>query len=198
MSEEDNIPTEDINKDDPAEDPPEDDSKPDEEDDSSKDDEEDDDINPDDYDPEVRKEAKKDEDEDEDDDLDPDDKKTISKVIDKRLSPVEQQIQRQNDEIEINNYLVENPEMSKYKPVMLKYLQHPAYSNIPVKNIAAMVASKDMQKLGAKKEREASRKANETRQRGSQANNSKPVDWLTAPKKDFEAELQRVKTQPRD
>jgi hypothetical protein len=148
--------------------------------------------------PEVRnKEEEKDDgkgDEDEDD-LDPDDKKTINKIIDKKLSPLQQKIQRQNDEIDVNSYIVDNPEYAKYKPTMLKYLAHPAYKNIPVKNIASIVAGNDLQKLGAKKEREAAKKAKATRSKessGRKAGGGK-VDWLKASDKEYEKKLQEVR-----
>lgn len=124
----------------------------------------------------------------EEEDVDPEDEKTIGKIVDKRLNPIQERIQRQNDELEVNDYLMDNPDLKAYKPVMLKYLSHPAYKNIPVANIAAIVASKDLMKLGAKKEREAQSKANATK------DNSKPfrksgtskIDWSTASKEEFD------------
>ncbi len=98
-----------------------------------------------------------------DDSIDEDERKTLDSRIQKHLTPIQKQIQRQNNEIEVNAFLVENPELSKYKPAIMKYVEHPAYSKIPIAVIGAYISSKDQQKIGASKEREASRRAKETR-----------------------------------
>jgi hypothetical protein len=141
--------------------------------------------------------AKKSEDKEEEDpdlaDMDPEDKKRIDKLIEKRITPVQQQLKQQNDEVEVNTYLLDHPEYGKYKGAILKYVAHPAYAQIPVKNIAAMVAADDMQKLGAQKEREAQKKIAETKNPGS--GGKKPsggTDWRTAPKEDYNAKLVEV------
>ena len=172
------------------------DEKNEEESEGDDDESEDEDINPEDYEIQTRKEIKESSssDDEDDDDVDPDDVMAINKVVDKKLGPLQQQIQQQNDEIEVNSYIVNNPEYAKYKPVILKYIASPAYSNIPVKNIAAIVAVNDMQKIGAKKEREASNKANSTKNRGSQARKSSgDVNWLNASKEEYEAKVLEVK-----
>jgi hypothetical protein len=94
----------------------------------------------------------------------------------------------------VDQFVAEKPEFAKYKPVILKYLQHPVYSKIPVKNIAAMVASNDLLKLGAKKEREAQAKADATKTGGQPVRKQGmgQVDWSKAPKEDFEAHKRRV------
>lgn len=132
---------------------------------------------------------------DEDDGIDPDDKKTIGKIVDKRVGKLDKRIQDQQDEIDVNTFVLEKPEMSKYKPVILKYMKHPAYSNIPVKNIASMVASEDLQKLGAKKERIAQKNADDTKDGGRQKRSKDmgKTDWMTAPKEAFEKKIAQVK-----
>lgn len=125
--------------------------------------------------------------------MDPEDKKRIDKLIEKRVTPVQQQLQQQNDELEVNTYLLEHPEYGKYKGAILKYVAHPAYAQIPVKNIAAMVSADDMQKLGAQKEREAQRKVAETRNPGSGGKKpSGEKDWHTASKEEYNAKLAEV------
>lgn len=156
--------------------------------------------NPDDVDPETRggkpKEDKpKDgEGEGEDDDLDPDDEKKISKVVKTQVSEAMKEVQAIKDQNEVNSFIRQNPEYAKYEAVVLKYMGHEAYRNIPVKNIMAMVSSNDMMKIGAQKEREAAKKAKDTQGGGTQQR--KPaggkVDWKNATKEDFEAEKQRV------
>jgi hypothetical protein len=138
--------------------------------------------------------AKKDEEDDPDlADMDPEDKKRIDKLIAKSVTPVQQQLQRQNDELEVNTFLLEHPEYGRYKGAILKYVSHPAYAQIPVKNIAAMVSADDMQKLGAQKERAAQQKIAETKNPGS--GGKKPsggVDYRYAPKEEYQAKLAEV------
>lgn len=160
-------------------------------------DEEDDDEE---FEPETRggkpaaKSSKKSEDSDEeedDDEIDPDDEKTIGKVVSKKLGPVAEalrEVQDIKDQNEVNRFIRTNPEYAKYEDKALKYMQHEAYRNIPVKNIMAIVAAKDLQKLGAKKEREAARTVSETKTGGSQARKqgSGKVDWANMPKDEFD------------
>jgi len=150
--------------------------------------------NLDDIEPEVRSEKKKEEGKpggDEDDEIDPDDEKTIGKVVKKQLTGVTAQlekVQRLTDEAEVTAFIQVKPEYGKYRGVILKYLAHPDYKNIPVHNIAAIVASKDLQKLGAQKEREAAQKAKDTQGGGSTARKAGgKTDWHTASKEEFEA-----------
>jgi hypothetical protein len=164
-------------------------------------------INLDDYEPETRnkdakekdgKDGKDGEGEDgDDDDVDEQDRKAINKVIDKRLSPLEARIQAQNDELEVNSYLQGRSEMLKYKPVMLKYMSHPAYKNVPVAAIAAIVSAKDAEKKKKKKERDAQKKVKESKGGGDTTRNNggggKP-DWSSMPKAQFEAELLKIKS----
>ena len=168
-----------------------DDDKKDEEDEE---DEEEEPI-PDDIEPETREkieEPKKDKEDDEE--VDSDDEKIISKVIDKKLSPLTKKIQQQNDEIEVNSYIVDNPEMAKYKPLILKYITHPAYKNIPVKNIANMVSANDQQKIGAEKERKAKDDADKTKDGSDTSRQEKgKTDWANASNEEVEAEIAKAK-----
>jgi len=147
------------------------------------------DINPDDITPEERnpkKETKPDDTKPDDEEVDPDDEKTIGKVVDKKLKEVNQkleEVQRLRDEAEVTSFIQAKPEFGKYRGAMLKYLSHPAYKNIPVHTIATIVAAKDLEKIGAEKEREAQRKAADTKEKGTTARTPMgKVDWHTASK----------------
>jgi len=128
--------------------------------------------------------------------VDPDDKKTISKVVKDELAPITEQLSRVKkleNQTEVNAFLAGKPEFNKYRGVILKYMDHPSYSLVPVQNIAAIVAAKDLQKMGAEKERQANQKAKETQGGGSTAR--KPTgktDWLGASKEEFEAQKSKV------
>jgi hypothetical protein len=127
-------------------------------------------------------------------DIDAEDIKTIGTIVEKQTAGVKKQLQDTIDRQEVDSFIAEKPEYAKYKPVILKYLQHPVYSKIPVKNIAAIVASNDLMKIGAKKEREAQKKADDTKTNGGGArtNAGGSTDWLAAPKDDFEAKKREV------
>lgn len=127
-------------------------------------------------------------------DIDPEDAKTIGAIVEKQTASVKKQLQDTADRLEVDAFVAEKPEFAKYKPVILKYLQHPVYSKIPVKNIAAMVASNDLLKMGAKKEREAQAKADATKSGGTptRKQGGGQVDWSKAPKEEFEAHKRRV------
>lgn len=155
--------------------------------------------NPDEITPETRVEKKDDKTTDttpEDEEVDPEDEKTIGKVVDKKLKSVNEnikQIQSLKDQAEVDGYLRDNPQFSKYRGVMLKYMSHPSYQNIPAHNIAAIIAAKDLMKIGAEKEREAQKKANDTKDGGTQMRKqSGKVDWHNAPKTDFENQRAKV------
>ncbi len=123
----------------------------------------------------------------------PEDKKVISKVVNDALTPIQKQLQDQADRAELNNFISEKPEFAKYKPAIEVYMKHPAYRNIPVKNIAAIVAAKDLQKIGAQKEREAQAAANATKGGGNTARVTPgQKDWSTASKEEFEAKKAEV------
>jgi hypothetical protein len=127
--------------------------------------------------------------------IDPDDAKTIGAVVEKQTASVKARLQDTQDRLEVDEYLQSHPELSKYKPVILKHMKHPAYKQIPVKNIAAMVASEDLMKLGAKAEREAQAKADATKVRGTQVRKTGggAEDWKKAPKEAFEEQVRKVK-----
>jgi len=148
--------------------------------------------NPDEIEPETRGSI----DDDEGDQIDPDDEKTISKVVKQQLAGVTTQfaeIQKLKDDAEVTEFIRVNPEYGKYRNIILKYLAHADYKNIPVYNIAAIVAAKDLQKFGAEKERKAALKAKQTQGGGSTARKAEEtIDWYTASREAFEAQRAKI------
>lgn len=129
--------------------------------------------------------------EEEEDDVDEEDSKRISKIVDKQVGSKMTEIE---NKMEVQAFVAVKPEFAKYQGVILKYMNHPDYANIPVHNIAAIVALRDLIKIGAAKEREAQKKVNETKSPGQTVR--KPTggqkDWHTAPKEEFEAQKAKV------
>lgn len=152
----------------------------------------------DDIEPEVRNPVKTDtkDEKDKSEDIDPEDEVTIGRVVDKRLATVNEklnQIEQIRNETEVNSFLQGNPEYSKYKNSILKHVAHPAYTNIPIGNIAAMIASKDQQKIGAQKERAAAAAAKATHKTGQTVRKTGgSVDWSNMSQADFQAQKAKI------
>lgn len=160
--------------------------------------------NLDDIEPETRggkKEVKKDDEPPADDDteIDPEDKKNIGKVVKEHLAPVTEslkQVQELRDRAEVDGLITDKPEYKPYRAVILKYMAHSAYKDIPAHNIAAIVAARDLEKIGAKKERDAKKKADDTKNPGNQVRKTGgKMDWGKASKADFEAQRAKVLNQ---
>lgn len=161
-------------------------------------------IDPDKIEPETRtpkgkeEDEPKDEDEPEDDDDEPVlDQKHVNKLIKKGvqegLTKERQEIQRLKDEAEVTSFIADKPEFKKYKGAMLKYLEHPAYANITVENIAAIVSAKDQQELGAQKEREAAKKAKDTQGGGKTVRQDTTArNWKTATPEEVKAQRAKI------
>lgn len=128
------------------------------------------------------------------DDVDPDDLKTIEAIVEKKTQSFKKALQEEQDRREVEMFVQTRPEFNKYKNVIMKYLKHPVYGQIPVKNIAAMVAADDLMKIGAKKEREAQAKADLTRSTGQATRQPEmgTPDWSKMSKADFEAYKRKV------
>ena len=135
------------------------------------------------------------------DEVDPEDIKTIGGIVDKQTAGVRQQLQETQDKLEVDAYLKDNPDFAKYRPVMLKYINwvdpkdgSKPFQRLAISDVAAIAASKDLVKIGAKKERDAQAKADATKTKGSPART--PVggrtDWQKASKDQFEAQKNKV------
>ncbi len=151
---------------------------------------------PEDVEPETRtkpieKPEKKEEEEEE---VDPDDEAAIGKVVDKRLGQVTEDLRTTKDQMEVDAFIRDNPDYSKYRTLALKYMKNSAYGNIPAHNIMAIVAGKDQQKIGAKKEREAEEKAKDTQGGGTSVRKPKGggVDWGKASTKEVDAKKAEI------
>lgn len=126
-------------------------------------------------------------DDDDDDEVDPDDEAAIDKVVKKQLKPLQDQVDAQNkrsqtltDATQVDSYIRDNPEFGKYRANALKYMI--AHPSLVAEDAFRIVSSKDQQKIGAEKEREATKKAKDTQGGGSSARKPKAgkVDWGAA------------------
>ena len=132
-----------------------------------------------------------------DEEIDPDDEKTIGKVVDRKIKPLAkltEEIQAVKDRQEVDALINAKPEYGKFREAILKYASHPSYKDVPIHFIAAGLAAKDLQKMGAEKEREAQKKAKETQGGGQpfRKPGGEQVDWSTVSKEAFEAQRAKV------
>jgi len=135
--------------------------------------------------------------EEEEEEIAPEDERAISKVVKKQLAPIlegQKKVQALENETQVSSFIQTKPEYTKYKAVILKYMAHPDYANIPVHNIAAIVAAKELQEIGAQKEREAQKKAKDTQGGGTTIRKlgEGATDWGKASKEEFEAQKAKV------
>ena len=146
---------------------------------------------PEDIEPEVRRKSDTTPPPEEEDEIDPEDQKRITKVVSKEVGA---KVQELDNKMEVYQFVTAKPEFAKYQNQILKYMAHPAYANIPVHNIAAIVASKDLMKMGAAKERETQQKVNQTKNPGNTVRkpSGNTPDWKSASKEDFEAQKAKV------
>lgn len=124
------------------------------------------------------------------------DEKKISKVVAKQLESQRAELQKMKDEAEVSSYIADNPQLKPYRAAILKYMSHPAYSNIPVKNIAAIVAADKLIKIGAQKEREAQEKVRETQvNKGAtvRKQTDQGIDWSKATPEEVQAQLRKIR-----
>ena len=118
----------------------------------------------------------------------------VGRIVDKRLDQVTKDLRITKDRAEVDAFIRDNPEYSKYRVAALKYMESSAYNNIPAHNIMAMVASKDQQKLGAQKEREAIEKAKDTQGGGDSVRTPKGggIDWSKATSEQIAAKRNEI------
>jgi hypothetical protein len=137
---------------------------------------------------------------DDGDEIDPEDENLIAKVVDRKLKPLIDKQIAEEDENEINSFLKVNPEFEKYAGKVRKFAQHELRKNIPIESLFYEVAGKDLMKIGAEKERKATKEAKDTTAGGgnnrNNAGGSKDI-WSMTPE-EFTAEQARIRSTPRD
>jgi len=83
------------------------------------------------------------------------------------LKPIIDAVVGNADEVELNNYLKEEPAAKKYEKAIKVYMNHPAYSQIPVQLIYHHLAFSDATKSGAKKKMVADIEAGQMKSGGT-------------------------------
>lgn len=129
-----------------------------------------------------------------DDDFGADTEEEVNKLVDKKLDPILKRNQEIQDRTEIASFLGTNPEFGKYKESIEAHVKDPNYRNIPIDRIAKMIAADDLMKIGARKEREAQRTADATRNNSNSGRKAAGVtkDWSSASKEDMAAKRAEI------
>jgi hypothetical protein len=149
------------------------------------------------------KEVKKSEEEDDDA---PDDEKLVTKAVDRkygkrfaRMDALEAEAQERANEADIKEFIAEDP-LGKYcKDIAGKirtWSKHPSRANVPIKTIAMeILGEKGLLEIGAKMEKEAAKKAAESKSGGGSArgNEGGAKDYSNMSTEEFEKEIAKVK-----
>lgn len=131
--------------------------------------------------------SKDSEDEEEDDEFDEDSMTTneikmakqikrLEKALDKTLSGNEKKMSRADretkemrDRLEVREFVTENPNLKDLAPIAMKFLKHPAYSNVPVDFIFKALDYDNAMKRGAEVDRKATEANKQTKNNGNSA-----------------------------
>jgi len=100
---------------------------------------------------------------------------------------------------EVKDYVKDNPEYQVVGKSLEKFVNHPAYSKVPVDFIAKALSAEYAQRIGADKFAEAQKKAKMSQTGGHPftPKEAQPKDYLSMPNEDFEKELAKIKRQER-
>jgi len=127
----------------------------------------------------------------EEEEIDPDDQKRINKIVDQRMK--EAGVGDTRNQLEVDAAIRNDSELASYRDRALKYMKvHPT---LVAQDALAIVSGKDREKIGAKKEREAIKRANESVGSGTSARKTTPSagkDWSKASPEEMAAKRDEV------
>src|SRR5690606_11309004 len=82
-------------------------------------------------------------------DVTPQDEALISKVVAKRFAPIIERSLAAEDEMEINEFLSQNPEFKEFESKARRFMQHESRRHLPIKSIFYEVAGDKLMAIGA-------------------------------------------------
>lgn len=124
----------------------------------------------------------------------PEDEALISKVVAKRFAPIIEKSLAAEDEVEIKEFLTNNPDFAPFEAKARKFMQHESRRHLPIKTIFYEVAGDHLLKIGAERERQAETKARASQTGGGSVRTAagKPDVWKLSPD-EFRAEQDRLR-----
>jgi len=121
--------------------------------------------------------------------------RVLSNEVDEKLSAFVGEMDKRERQREFRDFLKGNPEFGKYGKKLERFINHPAYQNVPIDFIARALAFDEAQKIGAEKGKEADLEAGKTKIGGSPFKPSEKAfpDYEGMTKEEFEKEMERAK-----
>lgn len=108
-----------------------------------------------------KNEEDSDDESDEDDDIDEEDEKVIKKVASKMLAPIFEKQIAEEDEMEVQQFVANNPDFKPYEAKVKVFMKHPSRRDLPIESIFYEVAGPDLLKIGAARAKAADDEARE-------------------------------------
>lgn len=136
-----------------------------------------------------------------DDDLAPEDTELIDRAIEKRLKPLAEKLEMDEDKSALDQFFADakNASFKPYEKKIRAWSVHPSRRNLPIRTIAYEVAGDDLMRMGAAKGKEADTKAKKD-QAGGGSDRQEPrgadAVWGMS-SKDFEAQQEAVRRRVR-
>jgi hypothetical protein len=123
------------------------------------------------------------------DNVTPEDEALISKVVAKRFAPIIEKSLAAEDDMEINQFLTENPDFKEFEAKARRYMQHESRRHLPIKSIFYEIAGDKLMKIGAERAKQADQRAKESQVGGGSTRTDigKPDVWSLTPEQ-FKAE----------
>ena len=110
-------------------------------------------------------------------------------------SKVFDELDKKERQMEVKEFVKDNPEYEDLKPSLEKFIEHPAYKKVPVDFIAKALGSDRAEKIGAERAAKAQKQSQMSQVGGHPAKpkQNQPKDWLSTSNEEFEKELAKVK-----
>lgn len=145
-----------------------------------------------------KKETKPKEEETDDDDLEEEDQKKIGKLVRKEMEPVNKELKEARTITAVDAFIRETaekiPSAAKYRDAMLTTSKIPGYENLKPQELFRICAGDELMRIGAAKERAASKRATATQVQnsGGRPAGGGKKDYNSMTKEEFAAEKARV------
>lgn len=133
----------------------------------------------------------------------PEDAEVISNLAEEKVKPIKQnvsEVSKRLDRFDAKEYVDERydgytrEQKQKVVDTIIKFKNSPAYSNLPISHIGAIVSERHQQRIGARKERAAQAKTASTNTPGTSGGRvtGGDKDWSNASSEEFNARLNQV------
>lgn len=135
-------------------------------------------------------------DDEDEDGLSPEDRAAFDKRIEKKLKPFQERAAEQEVEASIATFVKDNPDFAPFAAKAKRFAMHPSRQSVPIKSIFYEVAGDKLMRIGAQRAKQADDKAKKTKTGGGSTGGDQQGDksYKDMPLKDFEKELEAVKT----